>query len=100
MRERQLAVSPLSIISKQAENACRGAEGGGRLRDIFLDAGFFLLKVGSFLLTVELFYLQLTNFAFLLAVGACLLTALAFYLQLELFCLQWESASNKGLKGL
>ena len=35
---------------------------------------------GTFLLTIESFSL--------------------FYLQLELFCLQWESASNKGLKGL
>ena len=59
-----------------------------------------LLTVGSFPLTVELFYLQLTILAFLLTVGASLLTALAFYLQLELFCLQWESASTKGLKGL
>ena len=60
----------------------------------------FLLTVGSFLLTVELFYLQLTILAFLLTIGAFPLTALAFYLQLELSCLQWESASNKRLKGL
>ena len=60
----------------------------------------FLLTVGSFLLTVELFYLQLLNLAFLLTIGAFLLTILAFYLQLELFCLQWDSAVNKGLKGL
>ena len=39
-----------------------------------LDAAF-LLTVRSFLLTAELFYLQLTSFA--------------FYLQLELFCLQF-----------
>ena len=42
--------------------------------DIILDAAFWL-TVRSFLLTVELFYLQLT--------------ILAFYLQLELFCLQF-----------
>ena len=64
-----------------------------------LDAAF-LLTIGSFLLTVKLSYLQLTISAFLLTVGACLLTVLAVYLQLELFCLQWESASNRGLKGL
>ena len=46
------------------------------------------------------FYLELTILAFLLTVGALLLTVLAFYIQLELFCLQSESASNKGLKGL
>ena len=51
----------------------------------FSDAAF-LLTVGSFLLTVELFYLQLTILAFLLTVLA--------------FCSRWESASNKGLKGL
>ena len=38
---------------------------------------------GAFLLTVD-------NFSFFAY----------FYLQLELFCLQWESASNEGLKGL
>ena len=43
------------------------------------------ITVGSFLLTVELFYLQLTILAFLLATGAFLLTALAVYLPLELF---------------
>ena len=41
----------------------------------FIDLGCaFLLTIGSFLLTVELFYLQLA--------------ILAFYLRLELFCLQ------------
>ena len=50
-----------------------------------LDAAF-LLTVGSLLLTVELFYLQLTILACLLAVGAFLLTM--------------GSASNKHLKGL
>ena len=40
---------------------------------------------GSFLLTVELFYLQLTILASLLTVGASSLTFLAFYLRLELF---------------
>ena len=42
--------------------------------DYVLDAAF-LLTVGSFLLTVELFYLRMTM--------------LAFYLQLELFRLQF-----------
>ena len=65
----------------------------------FLDAAF-LLTVGSFLLTVELFYLQLTILAFLLTVGAFLLTILASLLTVGAFCLQWESASNQGLKGL
>ena len=60
----------------------------------------FLLTVGSFLLTAELFYLQLTILAFLLTVGALLLTVLAFLLTVGAFCLEWESASNKDLKGL
>ena len=51
----------------------------------------FLL--GSFLLTAELFDLQLTTLAFLLTIRAFLLTILAILLQCE-------SASNKGLKGL
>ena len=46
-----------------------------------MDAAF-LLTIGSFLLTVELFYLQLTVLAFLLTVGAFVLTIIAFYLQL------------------
>ena len=60
----------------------------------------FLATIGSFLLTAELFCSQLTILAFLLTVGAFSLTLLAFYLHLELFCLQWESSSNKRLKGL
>ena len=40
---------------------------------VFLDVAF-LLTVGSFLLTVELFHLQLTILAFLLTVGVFLLT--------------------------
>ena len=60
----------------------------------------FLLTVGSFLLTVELFYLQLTILAFLLTIGDFLLTALALLLSIGAFCLEWESASNKGLKGM
>ena len=44
---------------------------------ILLDAAF-LLTVGSFLLTVELFYLQL-------CLGAFLVTALAFYLPFNYF---------------
>ena len=46
----------------------------------------FLLTVGSFLFTVEPFYLQLTTLAFLLAVRPSLVV-LAFYLQLDLFLL-------------
>ena len=41
---------------------------------------------GALLLTVDNFSFIAYNFA--------------FYLQLELFCLQWQSASNMGLKGL
>ena len=47
----------------------------------------FLLTVGSFLLTMELFYLQLTILAFLLTVEVILLTVLTvelFYLQLTI----------------
>ena len=51
-----------------------------------LDAAF-LLTVGSFLLTVELFYLQLTNLAFLLPVGAFSLTLLACLLRVGTFLL-------------
>ena len=65
---------------------------------IFGDAAF-LLVVGSFLLTVELFYLELTISAFCYS-WSFLLTALASLLTVGAFCLQWESASNKGLKGL
>ena len=49
---------------------------------------------GAFLLTVD-------NFSFFYLLFE--LFGLQFqlpYLQLEFFCLQWESASNKGLKGL
>ena len=53
----------------------------------------FLLTVGSFLLTIELFYLQLCFWAFLL-------TARAFLLTIELLCLQWESVYKKHLNGL
>ena len=58
-----------------------------------------LLTVGSFLLTVELLYLQLTILAFF-TVGYFSLTMIVFYLELELFSLQWESASKQRLKGL
>ena len=59
----------------------------------------FLLTVGSFLLTMELL-LTIDNCSFLLTVGALVLTTFVFYLQLDFFNLQWESASNKGLKRL
>ena len=47
----------------------------------------------TFLLTVDTFSFFTYNWSFLLTVLACLLTVGAF-------CLQWESVSNKGLKGL
>ena len=40
---------------------------------------------------MELFYLQLTILVFLF-------TVLVFLLTVGVFCLQWESASNKGLE--
>ena len=64
-----------------------------------MDAAF-LLTVGSFLLTVKLSYLQLTILAFLLTAGVFLIIILASLLTVGVFCLQWESASNKGFKGL
>ena len=64
-----------------------------------MDAAF-LPTIGSFLLTVEVFYLQLTILAFLLTIGAFSLTVLASLLTVGAFCLQWESASDKSLKGL
>ena len=57
----------------------------------------FLLTIGSFLLAVELPCLQLLVLVFVLTVGAFLLTIL---LTVELFCLQWEIASNQHLNGL
>ena len=58
--------------------------------DFLWDADF-LLTVGSFLLAVELFYLQLCFGVFF---AASLLTVGAFLLTVEAFCLQWESASS------
>ena len=63
----------------------------------------FLLTVGSFLLTVELFYLQLTILAFLLTIESFfVLTALAFLaLQLERFLLTvGKCRTRKRFKGL
>ena len=69
--------------------------------NVFIACGFFAYSWKLPAFTVELFYLQLTILAFfLLTFEAFFLTALAFYSKLELFCLQWESASNKGLEGL
>ena len=49
---------------------------------------------GAFLLTVD-------DFSFFTYIWSSLeLTILAFLLTVGAFCLQWESASNKGLKGL
>ena len=60
-----------------------------------------MLTVGSFLLTVELFYLQSTILVFLLTVGDFSLTTLAFLLIVGAFLLTMrESESNKRLKGL
>ena len=62
-----------------------------------------MLAIGIFLLTIDLdaaLLLTIDKFSFLLTIGALSLTTLAFYVQLELFCLQWESASKKRLKGL
>ena len=47
----------------------------------------FLLTVGSFLLTAELSYSQLTVLALLLTIGAFLLTILAFLLTVGAFLL-------------
>ena len=47
-----------------------GLRGSGAPVGVFERDAAFLLTVGSFRLTVELFYLQLTILAFLLAVGA------------------------------
>ena len=60
----------------------------------------FFAYVGSFLLTVELSYLQLKIWAFCLQLELFCSQLQLFYLQLELFRLQWESASNNGLKGV
>ena len=67
---------------------------------VFIGCGIFAYSwklpadSGAFLLTIDYFSV------FLLTVGAFLLTALAFILTVGAFRLQWESASNKGLKGL
>ena len=61
-----------------------------------------MLTIGSFLLTVEHFYLQLTILAFLLTAGVFFsLTILASLLTVgAFFAYSGKSASNKGLKGL
>ena len=51
----------------------RNFESRSKSRFFFWDAAF-LLTVGSFLLTGELFYLQVTLLASLLTIGAFLLT--------------------------
>ena len=69
----------------------------------------FLLTVGSFLLTVELLHLQLTILAFLLTIDnfsfftynwRFFAYSFSFFAYSWTFCLQWESASNQGPKGL
>ena len=52
---------------------------------LFIPDADFLLTVGSFLLTVELFYLQLTTLSFCLQLELFPLTISVFCLQLELF---------------
>ena len=50
---------------------------------------------------MELFLLTVDNFNFFCYSGASLLTVLVSLLTVEeFFCLQWESASSKGLKGV
>ena len=69
----------------------------------YLQLELFLLTLGSFSAYNGAFFtFTVDNFSFLLTIGAFLLTILAFCLQTvgAFFCLQWESASNKGLKGL
>ena len=60
----------------------------GSLKETLTDAAF-LLTIGSFLLTMELFDLQSTFLAFLLTIGA-------FYLQFQLFCLQFDFLRTVG----
>ena len=63
----------------------------------------FLLTVGSFLLTVGVFLLTVDNFSFFTYNWSFFFfspTVLAFLLTIEFLCLQWESVSNKRLKGL
>ena len=61
----------------------------------------FCLQLKASCLQWSFSYSQLANLAFLLSrVGVFCLQFKLSYLQLELFGLQWESASNKGLKGL
>ena len=60
----------------------------------------FLLTVGNFLLTMELFYLQLTSLAFFTYNFSFFAYTFSFLLTVGAFCLQWESPSNKRLKGL
>ena len=53
---------------------------------------FFLLTIGSFLLTMDVLDLQLTLLAFLLTIGAFSLDILSsFTYNWSFFCLQWES---------
>ena len=58
-----------------------------------------LLTIGSFLLTVDFFYLQLSILVFYLQLEFFAFS-FSFLLTIGVFCLQWESASNKGPKGL
>ena len=60
-----------------------------------------MLTVGGFLLTMDLFYLQLAILAFLFTIGASLLAILACLLTVGAFLLTMgKCVFNKGLKGL
>ena len=71
---------------------------GARIFDIILDAAF-LLTVVSFLLAVGLFLLTIDSFSFFTYSRSFSAYSLVSLLTVGAFCLQWESASNKGLRG-
>ena len=56
-----------------ADEASQGASAAGIFFAFFMMDAALLLTVGSFLLAVELFYLQLTILALLLTIGVFLL---------------------------
>ena len=59
-----------------------------------LSVGSFLLTVELFLLTVDMFSIFTYSWSFFADRGE------AFLLTIGALCLQWESASNEGLKRL
>ena len=61
----------------------------------------FCLQLEASCLQWSFFYLQLTILGFLLTIRAFFTYNFSFfYLHLDHFCLQWESDSDKRLKGL